>query len=394
MYYICSRKLLKDMKNKSILLAGVILAGLAACEKEPHFTITGTIEGAADKMLYLEASGITAITPVDSVELGSSGTFTLEGKQPQYPEFYRLRIDDNIINLAVDSTETIHVEARLDDMSTGYTVEGETNLKIKELAVKQIQLQADINRVYASRTLAPYQKEDSVEGMVSRYKEDAKMNYIFKAPNTLYAYFALFQRVNGASLFDPLHDAADVRCFGAVATSFDNLYPHSTRTTNLHNLAVKGMKNTRTPRQKEIALPADKVSEAGLIDIAIKDQNGRERRLSDLKGKVVLLDFTVYGAKESPARNMTLRGLYDTYKGQGLEIYQIALDENEHYWKTSADNLPWICVRDGAGAYSNYLRLYNVTRVPTYFLINRANELKARQENIQDLEAEVKKLIE
>lgn len=381
------------MKNKSILLAGILAAALSGCEQKPHFTITGTIEGAADKTLYLEASGITAVTPVDSVELGSSGTFTLEGARPQYPEFYRLRIDGSIINLVVDSTETIRVDARLADMPTGYTVEGETNLKIKELAVKQMELQAAIDRVTGTRTLAPYQMQDSIEGMVGRYKDDVKRNYVFRAPNTLYAYFALFQRVNGTLLFDPLRNADDVRCFAAVATSFDNLYPHSTRTTNLHNLAVQGMKNTRAPRQKEITLPADKVSEAGLIDIALNDQNGRERRLTDLKGKVVLLDFTVYGAKESPARNMMLRELYDKYRDKGLEIYQIALDDNVHYWKTSADNLPWVCVRDGAGAYSNYVRLYNVKSLPTYFLIGRDNELKARQENIKDLEAEVKKLL-
>ncbi len=381
------------MKNNRILVAGLILAGFTACENEPHFTITGTIEGAEDKMLYLEEAGVTAITPIDSVELGSSGTFTLKGKRPQYPEFYRLRIEGNIINMVVDSTETVRVDASFTDMPTGYTIEGEANQKIKELAVKQIALQANINRLYEARTLAPYQIQDSVENMVTRYKDDVKMNYIYKAPNTLYAYFALFQRVNNSMIFNPLNNADDVRCFGAVATSFDNLYPHSTRTTNLHNLAVKGMKNTRAPRQKEISLPADKVSEAGLIDISLKDQNSRERKLTDLKGKVVLLDFTVYGAKESATRNMMLRELYDKYKKQGLEIYQIALDDNEHFWKTSADNLPWICVRDANGAYSNYLKLYNVTRVPTYFLINRNNELEARQENIKNLDAEVKKLL-
>ncbi len=393
MYYICSRKLLKVMKNKSILLAGLVLAGLTACEKEPHFTITGTIEGAADKTLYLEASGITAVTSVDSVKLGSSGRFTLEGTQPQYPEFYRLRIEGNIINLVVDSTETIRVDASLADMPTGYTVEGETNQKIKELAVKQVNLQTAINRVSGTRTLAPYQIQDSIRRMVNRYKDDVKLNYIFKSPNTLYAYFALFQRVNNTLLFDPLRNADDVRCFAAVATSFDNLYPHSARTTNLHNLAMQGMRNIRAPREKEITLPADKVNESGLIDIALKDQNGREKRLTDLKGKVVLLDFTVYSTKESPARNMMLRELYDKYKGKGLEIYQIAFDDNEHYWKTSADNLPWVCVRDGDGAYSNYLRLYNVTSLPTSFLIGRNNELKTRQENIKDLEGEVKKLL-
>lgn len=143
------------MKNKSILPLLCLLAVLSACEQEPHFTITGQITGADDKTLYLEEAGISAITPIDSVELGKQGTFTLKGRRPQYPEFYRLRVEGNIINLAVDSTETIRVEADLKDMPTGYTIEGETNRKIKELAVKQIKLQADIDRLYNGRTLAP-----------------------------------------------------------------------------------------------------------------------------------------------------------------------------------------------------------------------------------------------
>ena len=53
---------------------------------------------------------------------------------------------------------------------------------------------------------------------------------------------------------------------------------------------------------------------------------------------------------------------------RGLEVYQISLDADEHFWKTSADNLPWICVRDPQGVYSTYLSLYGVTGLPATFL--------------------------
>lgn len=382
------------MKKQFILIAGGVLLTLAACENEPHFTIKGTISEAEDKMLYLEEAGVSAITAIDSVELGSSGKFSLQGKAPQYPEFYRLRIDDKIINVVVDSTETVEVSAAYKDMPVNYQITGkEDNQKIKELTVKQITLQSNIDNVYRNSSLAPYQKQDSVANMMERYRDDIKRNYIFKAPNTLYAYFALFQRINNYMILDPVTNADDIKCFAAVATSFDNLYPHSVRATNLHNIAIKGMKNTRPSQKKTISVPMDKISEAGIIDIALNDQNGKKRKLTDLKGKVVLLDFTVYQNAESPARNMALREIYDRYKNQGLEIYQVSLDGNEHYWKTAADNLPWICVRDPRGGYSSYVSLYNVANLPTYFLINRSNELKLRQEAIKDLETEIKKLL-
>jgi hypothetical protein len=88
-----------------------------------------------------------------------------------------------------------------------------------------------------------------------------------------------------------------------------------------------------------------------------------------------------------------LRDLYSKYASKGLEIYQVSLDADEHFWKTSAVNLPWICVRDGDGVYSTNVALYNVKQVPAIFLINRNNELRMRGDEIKDLDAAVKSLL-
>ena len=88
-----------------------------------------------------------------------------------------------------------------------------------------------------------------------------------------------------------------------------------------------------------------------------------------------------------------LRNLYDKYAGQGLEIYQVSLDADEHYWKTTADNLPWVCVRDANGIYSTMASAYNVQSVPAIFLINKNSELSARGETVKDLDAAVKALL-
>ncbi len=369
--------------------------GLSACNNEPHFTVKGDISDAKGKMLYLEASGINAIEPIDSTTLGESGSYEFTGKKPESPEFYRLRIEDRIINFSVDSTETVTIRAAFADMPTHYTVEGsKQSAVIKELAVKHIQLQQQVDKLYKNEgKLYPRDIQDSLFNMVERYKQDLKVNYIFKDPTSAYAYFALFQKLGNFLIFDPLNNREDIKCFAAVATSLNNQYPHALRSKNLYNIVMKGMRNTRAPQQKVLEIPQDKIKEANLIDIALKDLRGNEHRLTDLKGKVVLLDFTVYQNAVSPARNIALRELYDKYKKQGLEIYQIALDADEHFWKTSADNLPWICVRDANGIYSSYLSIYNVQKLPSMFLINRNNELKVRGENVTDIEAEIKKLL-
>ena len=382
---------------KKILFVALAAMALSACNSEPKFKVEGEVSGADGKMLYLEASALEGIVPMDSVKLKGGGSFSFKQVRPASPEFYRLRVDDKVINFSIDSTETVQVKAPYTDFATAYTVEGSSNsTKIKELTLKQMQLQNSVNsliQTMQAHKIGADVFEDSLAVLLKNYKDEVKINYIFAAPNTAVAYFALFQKLNNYLIFDPLNSKDDIKCFAAVATSLNNYYPHADRSKNLYNIVIKGMKNTRTPQQKVLEIPEDAVSETGVIDINLRDIKGNVRKLSELKGKAVLLDFTIYQSATSASHNYMLRDLYDKYASQGLEIYQISLDADEHFWKTTTDNLPWICVRDGNGVYSTVASAYNVQSVPSIFLINKNNELSARGETIKDLEAAVKALL-
>ena len=155
------------------------------------------------------------------------------------------------------------------------------------------------------------------------------------------------------------------------------------------------MKNQRiiAAKNSEFEVDANKVTEAGVVDIRLLDNNGQERSLTSLKGQVVLLDFHIFAMDESPARILALRELYNKYHSQGLEIYQVSLDPDEHFWKQQTAALPWINVRDADGVGSQRLMLYNIQAVPDYFLIDRGNNLVKRAAQMKDLEAEIKKLL-
>ena len=382
---------------KKIFCVALAAAALGACSSGPQFKVTGKVDGADGKMLYLEASALEGIVPLDSVKLKADGTFSFESSRPASPEFYRLRVDDKVINLAVDSTETLTVTAPYATFATGYQVTGSPDCeKIKQLTLLQAKLQADADRLAEdaqARRIGMDVYQQRLSALLKKYKDEVKINYIFAAPNTTAAYFALFQKLNNYLIFDPLNSKDDVKCFAAVATSLNNRYPDADRTKNLYNIVIKGMKNTRPPQQTVVEIPEENVQETGVIDINLRDLRGAAHKLTDLKGKVVLLDFTVYQSAVSASHNYMLRDLYDKYAKQGLEIYQVSLDADEHYWKTIASNLPWICVRDAAGVYSSVVSLYGVQSLPSVFLINRDNELRARGETIKDLEAVVKRLL-
>ena len=330
----------------SVAIIGICALNTTSCSNK-KFNVEGQISNAADSVLYFENVGLEGISIIDAVKLSDKGDFSFSEEAPTAPEFYRLRISDQIINVSIDSTETVTIKAN-----------------------------------------------DSILKIIDAYKEDVKTNYIFKEPMKAYSYFALFQTLGNWLLFNPRSNKDDIKVFAAVATSWDTYYPHAERGQNLHNIAIEGMKNMRiTQGESGQTIDASKIEEAGVLDIALQDNHGQIRHLTDLKGKVVLLDFHIFAMDESPARILLLRELYNKYAAQGFEIYQVSLDSDEHFWKQQTAALPWINVRDEDGINSQRLMLYNIQSIPDYFIIDRGNNLIKRASQMKDLEAEIKKLL-
>lgn len=382
-------------KTIKIWMIGAAAVLLTACGGR-KFQVTGSITGAQDSLLYFENVGLNGIEEIGHTTLDADGHFDFSAEAPDAPEFYRLRISNQIINVAIDSTETVTITAQYPQMATQYEVSGsENNQRIKELALKQIAFQAQAIALEQNGNMSPDEVRDSLGRMLRAYKEDVKSNYIFPAPYASYSYFALFQTLGPWLIFDPKLNADDVKVFAAVATSWDTFHPGALRGENLHNIAIEGMKNVRIieARNQPREIEQSKVVEAGVIDIVLNDNHGKVRHLTDLKGKVVLLDFHIFAMDESPARILMMRELYNKYHSEGLEIFQVSLDHDEHFWKQQTAALPWISVHDGDGIRSPRLAIYNIQAVPDYFIIDRGNNLVKRAAQMTDLEAEIKKLL-
>ncbi len=383
------------MTKHTILGSLLLLASLIGCTKKgKQFTVSGHIHEGADTMLVLEHLGFgQRPQAIDSVKLGSDGSFTLHGNAPTNPEFYRLRIGRQTINLSIDSTESIGIEANLSNMAADYKVTGSGNTDtIRILTQMLAQLNKQCESIANDRTLTLQQRDEAIQAQIQEYKKRIKLDFIQNRYERASSYFALFQMSGGVLVFDPLTDASDVTWISAVANAWQEYWPNSSRTQNLVNIAMRGRKNTRK-RVVELEIDNDKVKETGIIDMGFPDINGEERRLSELKGKVVLLDFTAYGLQNSQDRNIALRELYNKYNERGLEIYQVAVDADQHYWKTMCRQLPWICVWNPNGEANDIVTIYNVQQVPTWFLIDRSNTLVGRQETLGNLEAEITKLL-
>ena len=378
------------MKRIHVVLASAVLM-LSACSKQ-QFTIEGIVEGAQDSVLYFENVSLTGLQRLDSVRLGADGRFSFSEERPEAPEFYILRIADQVINLSIDSTETVTVKAQWPDMSARYEVEGSDNCtQIRLLSLKQQELTRRAIALERTQGMTPQERADALNRLLRTYKEEVTKDFIYREPNKAYAYFALFQTLGQWLIFNPRDNREDMRAFAAVATSWDTFYPGSVRGENLHNITLTSMNNTREAMMRNsLTIDDDKIVESGVIDLQLPDKNGQLRSLTELKGKVVLLDFHVFVMKESVQRILMLRELYNKYHDRGLEIYQVSVDQDEHFWRQMTAQLPWICVRDASGESA---ARYNVTEIPEFFTIDRNNLLQKRSSQMNDLEEEIKALL-
>ena len=368
----------------------------AACDETPKFTIKGSVSEANGKSIYLSHVGVNKTSLVDSVKIKKDGAFEFKQPQPDSYDFYRLQLDKKgrAITIAVDSTESITLTIDGKKFADSYTVEGsEESNKIKEIATLRDALEKQINHFLRESGLTPEEIRTTIYNITKEFKENIFKQYIMSAPDKASAYYALFMQTNGMYLFNPNINRFDSKCFSAVATALNNRYPESVRAKNMYNIAMKGMQSTRPVVPDTIDAKETELTTTGIFDIKLPNIYGDSISLSSLKGKVVLLDFITYSDLRTSEHSIALRELYGKYKEKGLEIYQVSLDANTHFWKTSSDKLPWICVLDGSSLASSNMLLYRVDKLPSYFLINKSNEIVMRDEQIKDLPAEIEKLL-
>ena len=386
--------MMKQISTRLLTVLGLCMFFFSACNNSSDFIVKGVVAGADGQLMYLENVGISNVVTLDSIKLAPGGKFKFTEKRPEYPDFYRLRLNNQLINFAVDSTETISFVADAGTFATSYSVEGSENSKaIKAITLAQLDANQAISRLrkeYEDKMISDTTYRMKVLAAADAYKEVAR-KYIYSAPMSTAAYFALFQQIDGLLFFD-LYDRKDVKAYGAVATSYNHTYPESPRSKHLYNLTLQSMKVLRAQRPVDYSNVETK--EISFLDIELPDVRGEVVKLSTVApGKVVVINFTAYQTEWSPALNMALGELYTKYHDQELEIYQVSLDSDFHFWRNGASNLPWVTVHDPQSVYSQVAGLYNVKQLPALFILDRKGNLVKRVEDVKKLEADVKAVL-
>lgn len=108
-------------------------------------------------------------------------------------------------------------------------------------------------------------------------------------------------------------------------------------------------------------------------DFEVTLTGGQKARLSDLKGKYVLLHFWGSWCGPCRAENPHLADIYQQYSGLGFEIFSIGIEQTEQAWQRAIerDGLIWrYHAMESAEFDGGVARMYNIRAIPATFLIN------------------------
>jgi thiol-disulfide isomerase/thioredoxin len=130
-------------------------------------------------------------------------------------------------------------------------------------------------------------------------------------------------------------------------------------------------------------------------EIAMKDPEGNIRKLSDLRGKIVMIDFWASWCRPCRMENPNVVKLYHKYHDKGFEIYSVSLDKNRADWirAIEQDGLVWPNhVSDLNGWTSSGGATYGIMSVPSTVLVDRDGKIIARNLRGYDLANKLKEI--
>ena len=375
--------------NKLFLVAAALLMALSSCQST-KVKISGRFVGSEADMVYLEQTSALNQMLIDSVKLSEDGNFMLNlDKVSATPSLYHIVYEGNRIPLLLQGGDHITVSSAGNALRN-YTVEGsEESELLHEFNHSYVEGVIALNELM-SRLTADDLSDDERQKLAVEYtkqKNEIKQNqlrFIIENKDRIAAVYALYQRLPGdTNLFN---GDSDVIYYRTVAEALEQSYPES------HYLPLLRSQIARMDAQISLL---SQVSESSFPEISMPDMYGKVQNLSDLEGKVILLHFWSAAIGNSNAFNADLKNIYEKYHDQGLEIYQVAVDTSKALWVNTIQQqqLPWISVCDFQGSNSPAVGAYNITALPSNFLIDRTGNIAGKDLGGEDLEKAIKKHI-
>jgi peroxiredoxin len=375
-------KLIENYMKKS-MLGFITLATmtLLSCgdnaATEGKVQVTGTLQNAPEGVVVLSQFTDSRPQIIDTLEVNNKGEFTYEVAVDS-PTFFELNLyGARVVQLALFK-EDVAVKYNFSDPKS-LQVEGSKDsqemLKLEKLMEDYQVFVNQLNEQYyeaMSKNDAEAIKKIQKDAMILEAQQGERVKEMITSMGDSFATLA------AVGLLNPKNDFPFI---DALITKLNEDYPG--------NSAIMQMKQQLDELR---ALSIGQVAP----DIQLPDPNGTVTKLSDLRGKYVLIDFWAAWCKPCRQENPNVVRLYSQYKSKGFEVFGVSLDRTREDWvKAIADDkLTWTHVSDLMYFNSAAAELYQIQAIPATYLIDPDGKIIGKDLRGPSLEAKLAELFD
>jgi peroxiredoxin len=373
-------KNLKIKLMKKILFILITISVFGCKRQFEGVEISGSFNNSKAEKVLLEQLSINQIIPLDSTSIDADGNFEMDAKISE-KGFYRLSLNpNNYIILILDSNDVVKVSGDAENIAETYTIEspGDSKLlwELNNYLKKNYRMRDSLQQVFQEYMYHP--DRDSVGRVLeNQYNQSVEnlstfvKSFIDNNPQS-FATLAAIEQLNPDS---------DFEYFKKVAANLNEKYPESAY--------VKGLQNRVTEMSR---------TAIGSVapELELRNPDGQTVKLSDLRGKVVLIDFWASWCKPCRMENPNVVRMYNQYKSKGFEIFGVSLDKEKEAWINAIkeDNLTWFHASDLQMWSSPVVRLYGFTGIPYTVLVDEEGKIIAKNLRGEQLERKLEEVLQ
>ncbi|WP_017732212.1 TlpA disulfide reductase family protein [Nafulsella turpanensis] len=371
------------MNFRNLNVALLAMLAFASCSngqsgqnpEEGEIVLQGKVENPLSGHIILEEIQGNQAVPVDTFALAEDQTFK-ETLDINEPGFYRLNFYGQQYAMLVLDNEDVTINANMNS-SEPAKVEGSADTDDLE-AINRL-MRANMEKV---KTLENEFLEARKSGDKIRMKE-LEQEYIAleqqqrdKLKDLMRQMESSISLVYGVNY---LNREADFPFLDSLANRLQKDLPESKYVKDF----AQGVESMRATVVGQVA-----------PEISLPNPEGEIKKLSDLRGNIVMIDFWAAWCGPCRRENPNVVKLYNKYKDEGFEIYGVSLDRNKQDWVKAIekDGLTWTQVSDLNYFNSEAAKTYNINAIPATVLLDKEGRIIARNLRGEALEKKLAEL--